>query len=145
MNYFDHILAYEIIRAEGFRTESYLDTENNWTIGIGHLLGKDSKYSNIVWTPEQVIITFMGDLNSAIYYTKKQFPVLDDLTEVRQRVLVNMMLNMGPGSFSSFKNMTYAVNNFDYYTAYNEMLDSKWAKIDVPERAQRLADQWRVG
>ena len=145
MEYFDHTLAYEIAREEAFRTRSYLDNKGNWTIGVGHLLGKGPQYSNISWTPTQVMITFMEDLNSAIYYAHRQFPVLDQLSPARQRVLVSMMLNMGPNRFASFVNTTSAVNRFDYHTAYIEMLDSKWAKIDVPERAQRLADQWRIG
>lgn len=145
MNAFDDILAYEIAIEEAFCTTSYQDHQGNWTVGIGHLLGKESKFANIKWTPIQVMITFMQDLNSAIYYAHRQFPVLDQLSPARQRVLVNMMFNMGPNRLAGFINTTAAVNMFDYQTAYVEMLDSEWAREDVPERANRLAQQWLNG
>lgn len=142
---FDHILAQEIAVEEGFETQSYTDTKGLWTIGIGHLLGKNPRFSNLVWTPTKVMVTFMQDLNSSIYYTKLQIRVYDQLSPTRQRVLVNMMFNLGPDRFSGFVNTIAAINMHDYNTAYNEMLDSKWARVDVPKRAIRLSQRWISG
>jgi lysozyme len=142
---FDHILAYELAEDEAFRTTSYLDTKNNWTIGIGHLLGKSSEFANITWSPTRVMITFMQDMNSAISYTHQQIHTFDQLSHVRQRVLVNMMFNLGPNRFSGFINTINAINSLDYYRTYLEMLDSKWAREDVPQRATRLADRMLHG
>jgi len=145
MRYYDEKLLEELIRDEGYRQESYLDTENNWTIGIGHLLGKSDKFRGLYWDDVQIFTTFIKDVNLAIYYTRKIIPVIDQLSPARQRALVNMMFNMGPTSFLGFKNTIAAIKRFDYHEAYIEMLDSKWAKKDVPNRAKRVAEQWLRG
>jgi GH24 family phage-related lysozyme (muramidase) len=59
--------------------------------------------------------------------------------------MVNMMFNLGPRKFSGFKNMVRGVNALNYRKAHIEMLDSKWAKIDVRNRANRLANRWVAG
>lgn len=145
MIYYDYVLADELISDEGFETVSYKDTKNNWTIGIGHLLGRGPEFSNIVWTPRQVIITFMQDLNESVFHVKKQIIPFDSLSIERQRVLINMMFNLGPYKFSRFVKMTEAINNYRFDVAYAEMLDSDWARDDVPARANRLAERWRNG
>lgn len=142
---YDVKLFEELLRDEGFRTNSYLDTKNNWTIGVGHLLGKSSEYRNIAWPPEKVVLTFIEDINASIFYVKKYIKNFDSLSPARQRVLISMMFNMGPGSFSGFKRMIAAINQYNYYKAYEEMLDSEWAKVDVPVRAKRTAEQWLEG
>jgi lysozyme len=91
------------------------------------------------------MLTFMDDLNAAIFYTKRHIQVFDHLSENRQRILINMMFNLGPNRFAGFKNMIRAIHNFDYERAYMEMLDSKWAKVDVPNRARNLSERWRMG
>lgn len=145
MKYFDTILASELAYEESFETTSYLDTKGNWTIGIGHLLGRDNKFAGITWSPTEVMLTFMDDMNSAIRYTRLQIHTFDEISPVRQRVLVNMMFNMGPNRFSGFVNTINAINSFDYYRTHLEMLDSKWAREDVPNRAARLADRMLHG
>jgi lysozyme len=145
MYYFDDILISELILDEGFELKSYSDTKGNWTIGIGHLLGKNPAFSNIIWTPQKVIVTFIQDINSSIYHVRNQVSTFDYWNDNRKRVLVNMMFNMGPRTFSGFNEMKKGLNNQDVRKVYNEMLDSKWAKIDVPPRAKRLADRWLNG
>ena len=145
MELYDHILAHEISNEEAFRTQSYLDTKDNWTIGIGHLLGKDDKYANLTWNSNQVMITFMQDVNESIRQIKRQISVFDMLSPVRQRVLVDMMFNMGPNRFAGFVKTIAAIHALNYTEAYHEMLDSKWAKKDVPSRAARLSQRWIHG
>jgi GH24 family phage-related lysozyme (muramidase) len=142
---YDTILAKEIAEEEGFSTKSYLDTKQNWTIGVGHLLGKSDHYANVRWSPVKVITTFMDDLNYSIYDVKNQIRNFDQLSPTRQRVLINMMFNLGARKFGTFRQMKLAIHVFDYNLAYQEMLDSKWAKKDVPDRADRLSYQWLHG
>ena len=145
MEYLDHLLAGELLHDEAYRTHSYQDTKGYWTVGIGHMLGKDHQYANVVWGHEQIITTFMRDINESIYQTRNQIHTFDSLSDNRQRVMVNMMFNLGPYKFAGFKKMVRAVNDRRYLTAHAEMLDSKWAKIDVPNRADRLANRWSSG
>lgn len=142
---YDYKLVEEITLEEGFRVQSYKDTEGFWTIGVGHMLGTDDKYANITWTPIKVMTTLLQDINASIYYVRKQITTFDKLTEVRQRVLISMMFNLGPNKFAKFKKMIAAINSLDYYKAYEEMLDSKWARDDVPNRAKRMSDAWVRG
>lgn len=145
MNYYDIKLVEELMSDEGVKNYSYLDTTGNWTIGVGHKLGKSSSFSNIKWDNKRVFVTLLEDINSSIFYLQKQIPVLQGLTQERQHVLINMMFNLGPNRFAGFKETIKAINNYDYRTAYNEMLDSKWAREDVPNRAKRLANRWLMG
>lgn len=145
MQYYDHMLVNEIMYDEGVRTRSYQDTKGYWTIGVGHMLGNSPVYSNIEWDIPKIILVLLTDLNSSIFHVKNQINVFDSLSENRQRVLVNMMFNLGPNKFAGFKKMVKAINRNDYHSAYKEMLDSKWAMYDVPNRARRLAQRWLEG
>jgi GH24 family phage-related lysozyme (muramidase) len=145
MDYFDHILVSEILHDEGYRLKSYKDKTGLWTIGVGHLLGGEYTFANLTWTPEQVLLTLMQDLNSAVYYVRKYIYTFEQLSDNRQRVLISMMFNLGPNRFAGFTNTIAAINRLDYYRAKVEMLDSKWAREDVPNRANRLANRWMAG
>ena len=47
---------------------------------------------------------------------------------------------MGMKGGGYFRNMLAAMEKADWEEAAKEMLDSKWAKKDSPQRANRLAD-----
>lgn len=145
MRYYDEKLLEELIRDEGYRQKSYIDTKGYWTIGIGHMLGKSNKFKDLHWDDIQVLITFIKDVNMAIYYTRQYIVVFDQLSKPRQRALINMMFNLGPNRFGKFVKTIAAANRFDFHEAYIEMLDSKWARDDVPNRAKRVAEQWLRG
>ena len=51
-----------------------------------------------------------------------------------------MAYQHGSTGLSDYDKFIEAINNKDYQTAYKEMLNSKWAKVDSPKRAQKLAD-----
>lgn len=142
MNYYDHTLASELLYDEAYRTRSYQDTKGYWTVGIGHMLGAEPRHSNVVWSHERIITTFLQDINSSIFEVRKQIHTFDRLSDNRQRIMVNMMFNLGPYKFAGFKKMVRAVNSLRYQKVHTEMLDSKWAKVDVPNRANRLANRW---
>lgn len=54
-------------------------------------------------------------------------------------VLIDMMFNLGKDKFMTFKKMIAAVQKDDYHLAAKEILDSKYARNDVPNRAERNA------
>ena len=71
------------------------------------------------------------------------------LDPVRQRVLIDMMFNMGPGAPSrggllSFVNTLSEIRRGNYGIAADMMLASKWAS-QVGRRAVRLATMMRTG
>lgn len=66
------------------------------------------------------------------------------MNDVRQEVLVNMVVNVGLGGLRTFKRMIRALETEDYETAAREMKDSTYAR-QVGKRADVLAEQLRRG
>jgi lysozyme len=71
------------------------------------------------------------------------FPWFEDLSDVRQRVVVNMIFNMGLTKFRGFKETIKHIAAGEYSEAAKEMLDSKWAR-QVGLRAVRLSQMMRT-
>lgn len=69
---------------------------------------------------------------------KDIFPYYLSLSDNRQRVLIDMLYNLGLTRLLAFHDFLSAVSNQDWITASNEMLDSKWA-TQVGKRARVLA------
>ena len=51
-----------------------------------------------------------------------------------------MVYQMGLSAFSKFKKTIYLLETEQYKDAAEEMLDSKWARKDSPNRAKELSD-----
>jgi len=60
-----------------------------------------------------------------------------DLTDVRQRAIINMIFNLGLTKLLNFKKFLGAMEAEDWEEAGKQMLDSRWAK-QVGNRADRL-------
>lgn len=124
---------------EGNRSESYLDTKGNWTIGIGHLLGKDKAFKGMRWTQEKIITVFENDLDISLDHAKTIFPQFDILPPKVQLAILDMIFNLGGYGFRQFKTVIRMVHAQRYPEAAVAALDSKWARQDVPNRAKRVA------
>lgn len=124
----------------------------NKTIGYGHKLTDSEVYSGLIeiqgqgyWiddglTDEQTIALFKQDWNKAEQLSLDWFG--DNHPREVQGVLTEMYYQMGNNvkSFRKFKRYLDAGN---YEQAANEMLDSKWARVDSPERAHYLSETIR--
>ena len=73
----------------------------------------------------------------------KQFPNFAGLSDVRQRVLVDMMFNLGKPRLEKFKKMIANVNKGDFAKAADEMKDSKWY-TQVKKRGRVLEQMMRT-
>ena len=60
-----------------------------------------------------------------------------------KNILINMAYNMGMPTFNLFTDMEAALEEGNYKNVVKEMLDSKWAKSDFPNRAKRLAKRMK--
>lgn len=140
-------LREEIAYDEGVVHEIYLDHLGLPTFGIGHLvLDSDPEHGLPVGTPidvdrcneafEQDIKTVLSDCNTL-------YPDFDDLPEEAQRVIANMMFNMGRPRLSKFKGMKAGVDARDWNRAADEMIDSRWYR-QVTKRADRLVQRIRA-
>ena len=129
---------------EGVKYEIYLDHLSLPTLGVGHLI-KDTDPENglPVGTKieeERVNELFDEDIQETIQECKYLYNDFDDLPEEAQRIIANMMFNLGRPRLSRFLKMKQHVDNRDFVSASEEMKNSKWYR-QVTNRAQRLCDR----
>ena len=140
-------LQEDLATDEGVVYEVYLDHLGLPTVGIGHLiLESDPEYGAEVGTPvteERVTELFQQDCEIVLADCQILYPDFDDLPEEAQLIIANMMFNMGRPRVSKFKGMKRGVDNRDWDTAADEMVDSGWYR-QVTNRAERLVKRMRA-
>ena len=140
------ILREEIEYDEGSVNEIYLDHLGLATFGIGHLVRKeDPEYGWEVGTPvdaDRCVEAFNTDIETVLSDCKLLYSDFDDLPEEAQRIIANMMFNMGRPRLSKFKGMKRGVDARDWNAAADEMVDSRWYR-QVTNRADRLVERMR--
>lgn len=77
---------------------------------------------------DQINTLFEQDLLESIAGAKRFFPGFDDLSAMRQIVLVDMSFNLGYAKLCKFLKFNAALAGQDYDTAAKEMANSAWAK-----------------
>jgi lysozyme len=140
-------LREELIADEGMRLDVYRCTENHLTVGVGHrIIEGDAEYGK----PEGYTITErrmkqLFDLDIAIVREDchRLYEDFSDLPEEAQRIIANMMFNMGLPTMKKFKGMKRCVDERQWAGAALEMLDSKWAR-QLPNRSERLVKRMRA-
>ena len=131
---------------EGRVDEIYTDHLGYPTFGIGHLVVEhDPEYGKEVGTyvPEnRVIKAFEQDIETVLSDCNRLYEDFEDLPEEAQRVIANMMFNMGYTRLSKFIGMKSGVDARDWNQAADEMVDSRWY-YQVINRANRLVERMR--
>ena len=139
-------LREEIKYDEGSVNEIYLDHLGLATFGIGHLVTEwDEEYGWEVGTPvseDRCNEVFDTDIQIVLSDCQHLYPDFDDLPEEVQRIIANMMFNMGRPRLSKFKGMKAGVDARDWNKAADEMGDSRWYR-QVTKRADRLVERMR--
>ena len=123
---------------EGVEKKVYLDTEGIETIGVGRNL-KERGLSE-----EEIDYLLNSDIRICIKELRENFNWFKDLDIIRQRVLIDMMFNLGMPRLKGFVNMLSALEKGNWLDATDEMLNSKWAK-QVGSRSSRLAEMMETG
>lgn len=140
-------LREEIAYDEGSVNEIYLDHLGLPTFGIGHLvLESDPEHGQPVGTPvseDRCNSAFDEDVKTVLNDCSILYDDFDDLPEEAQRIIANMMFNMGRPRLSKFKGMKRGVDARDWNAAADEMVDSNWYK-QVTKRADRLVARMRA-
>ena len=140
-------LREEIAYDEGSVNEIYLDHLGLPTFGIGHLvIDSDPEYGQPVGTPvseDRCNEAFDNDVQTVISDCNILYPDFDELPEEVQRIIANMMFNMGRPRLSKFKGMKRGVDARDWNAAADEMVDSNWYR-QVTKRADRLVARMRA-
>ena len=140
-------LREEIAYDEGPVNEIYLDHLGLPTFGIGHLvIDSDPEHGQPVGTPvseDRCNSAFDSDVQTVLADCNILYPDFDELPEEVQRIIANMMFNMGRPRLSKFKGMKRGVDAKDWNSAADEMVDSNWYR-QVTKRADRLVARMRA-
>ena len=132
-------LKARIKKHEGFRDVMYKDSLGFATIGYGHLvLPTDNYVDGKQYSKEVLDAVFDKDFQNALDNANKLMSGYD-LVDQAKEVICEMVFQLGIGGVSKFKNMWKALEKEDYYTASQEMLDSRWAR-QTPKRAEDLSN-----
>ena len=142
----DKALRAELTRDEGYRTDIYPDTEGHATVGIGHLIvSGDPEHGKPVGTKvtdERVQELFTQDISTALEDCNAVFPDFGSFPEEAQRIIANMMFNLGRTRFLGFENFIDAVKDCNWSEAADEMVASDWYG-QVKGRSKRLVKRMR--
>ena len=132
-------LKERIKKHEGFRDVIYKDSLGFATIGYGHLvLPTDDFVEGQQYSREVLDAVFDKDFQNAVDNANKLIGDIPLVYQARE-IICEMVFQLGIGGVSKFKNMWKALEKEDYYTASQEMLDSRWAK-QTPKRAEDLSN-----
>lgn len=116
----------------------YVDSVGKVSGGIGRNL-TDRGFSE-----DEIDLMYANDVKIAERDARSLVPGFDQLSDVRQEVIMNMSFNMGYSRLSGFKKFLAAVNSSDFDEAADQMKDSKWYG-QVGDRGKRLAYAMREG
>ena len=117
---------------EGVEKFPYKCTAGYLTIGVGRNIEERGLLD------DEIDFLLDNDIEVVMNEVSVTFDWFFDLSEVRQRVVADMIFNLGLSRFKQFKNMIAASEEGDWSEAANQMMDSKWAQ-QVGLRAARLA------
>jgi lysozyme len=131
------VLQEELQDDEGVRSTMYQDSRGFWTVGVGHNL-------SIPQSEFTISALFEDDCNGAEASLDLHWPWWRQLDPVRQRVMLNMMFNMGAAKLAEFVHFLAAMEVGDWPEAAAQMIPSPWA-TQVGARATRLRDMVLTG
>ena len=119
---------------EGFRSKVYKCTEGYDTIGYGFAI-KDLVIDEDI--AEMILMRKLDDLMNRIQTKFHWWRSAED--EVKN-VVVEMCFQLGIKGFSSFRKTIDHLEHKRYCKAATEMLDSKWGRVQTPNRALELSN-----
>jgi GH24 family phage-related lysozyme (muramidase) len=139
-------LRQEIQNDEGRVNSVYLDHLNLPTVGIGHLIKEsDPEHGLPVGTvvdDERVNELFDQDIKVTLSECEQLYENFNDLPEEVQKILANMMFNLGRPRLSKFRKLCKAVAERNWQECAVQMEDSRWHK-QVTNRANRLISRMK--
>lgn len=130
---------------EGNKNEPYKDSRGNWTVGIGHYIGKTlpERFKNADGTPKILTDTQVQMLFEKDYKEHKEdaskLPMYNQLDNKGKQALIDLTFNMGNEVFNEneWPKFFAALKNKDLKTAAKELKNSKWYN-QVEDRAPRV-------
>lgn len=131
-------LVTDLIRDEDWRTHLYQDSLGIWTIGVGYNIQEHG-------LPDDIILDLLKrGIAQAEKDVDQLVPNWRQLSQPRQRVLLNMAFNLGRARLATFEKFIAAVIAGDHEEAVRQMIDSKWHD-QVGRRAILLERDYQRG
>jgi len=127
-------LIQQLVEHEGLELFPYEDTLGIVTIGVGRNLEERGI------SEDEAFYLLGNDIEVIWDELIKQHPIVEDLDDQRQMVLLDMAFNMGVPRLGKFKKMWAAIEEGDMNEASKQALDSRWAD-QVGRRAETLAER----
>lgn len=114
-----------ISASEGYRNKVYIDTLGNYSIGIGHNLGKNYN-GKLYYSDAEINNLFASDLQVALKDAKLISPSFNSQPDEIQLVLTSLGFNLGRTKLNKFIRFRAAIEAKNYKLAAIELKDSKW-------------------
>jgi len=134
----------QLIRHEGMSLKPYKDTKGKWTVGVGRNFSdvpfSERELVEVLQhgvTKEWVLMLLDNDINNVLSDVI-HFNWFDVLSDVRKKVIIDMVFNLGLSRFNGFKKTKEYLSIGDYENASIEMLDSSWS-FQVGKRSRTLS------
>ena len=131
----------EIIADEGKVLRVYTCSAGHKTCGIGHLILSSDPENDLAIgdeiTEDRCSELFSRDLAITLMECERLLSSFSSYPVEVQKIIVNMMFNLGRPRLSKFRKFLAAVKEGDWVRAADEMQDSLWAR-QLPERSGRL-------
>ena len=124
-------LIEELKRDEGVELRPYKCSAGFLTLGVG----RNIEERGITMDESDYLLA--NDITICEEEAIRVFKWFADLTDVRQRAIINMIFNLGLTKLLNFQKFLAAMEAEDWEEAGKQMLDSRWAK-QVGNRADRL-------
>lgn len=141
MTYDQGALFREIDRDEGNVPYAYQDHLGYWTIGRGFLIDKE-KGGRL---PDEVNDFWLAHIiKGREAELDRRIPWWRQLSDARQRALLNVSYQLGVAGLLGFPAMLRALQAGRNEEAADEAMDSLWAR-QTPARAARIAEMIRKG
>ena len=128
----------QLVDHEGLELLPYEDSLGIITIGVGRNLEERGI------SEDEAFYLLANDIDIIWDELIKQHPIVEDLDDQRQMILLDMAFNMGVPRLGKFKKMWAAIEDGDMIEASKQALDSRWAD-QVGRRAERLAERLTSG
>ena len=128
----------QLVDHEGLELHPYEDSLGILTIGVGRNLEERGI------SDDEAFYLLGNDIEIIWDELIKQHPIVEDLDDQRQMILLDMAFNMGVPRLGKFKKMWAAIEDGDMIEASKQALDSRWAD-QVGRRAERLAERLTSG
>ena len=130
-------LKHQIAEHEGYEPKVYKCTNGYDTIGYGFAikdLYMDKEVADLILDQKinKILKRISADEDWGDWFLEKPQAI--------QEVLINMIYQIGFSGVKKFRKTIQYIKDDNFLMASEEMLDSKWARSDSPNRAKELSE-----